>query len=410
LRRFFLCQGERPRTARGSSCLADAARGAGAAIVLIALVLALPACDRGATESGDRTSPLNPEVQSLPEASSSPSRASETIRSQARKNPADIATFLASVRSAQAPLDGEGVESLLVWLRGLDRASAVEGIRRFLDAGQDCHTGQEFAVGAQGITHSGIRALLLDELGRIDPEVAAQVSRQLLDGAEPLTVDVQATALRNVAAVAGEPLTAEERDYFRGAWEKIAARPGVQDGSCPVSLAALDLAVFLGDEALLAPLFELRQRAASPEVADAIERVTERLVSRVPTRAVNELASGQKTFDQVPELRARLLARVDLAHPSEQRAVRAFLTDPRTPKDALQAFLLRYPNDQETLSPGIFDAGHEPLLDETVRSDESALQVVRQWQADPTMAGAAEALSVMALRLEGLLQDRVTGE
>jgi hypothetical protein len=175
-------------------------------------------------------------------------------------------------------------------------------------------------------------------------------------------------------------------------------------------LAALDLAVFLGDESLLAPLFELRQRAASPQVVEAIERVTERLASRVPTRAVNELASAQETFDQVPELRARLLARADLAHPSEQKAVRAFLTDPRTPKDALQAFLLCYPSDQETLSPGIFDAGHEPLLDETVRSDESALQVLRQWQSDPTMAGAAEALSVMELRLEGLLQDQVTGE
>jgi hypothetical protein len=371
--------------------------------------LVLPACDRGASGSGDKPAPPVPEIQPWADTSSSPSRASETINSQAGKNAADIASFLASVRSAHVSLDGEGVESLLAWLRGLDRASAAGGIKRFLDSGQDCHTGQEFAVEAQGITHSGIRALLLEELGRVDPEVAAQVSRQLLDGAEPLTVDVQAMALRNVAAVAGEPLTAGERDYFRGAWEEIAARPGVHGGSCPVSLAALDLAVFLGDETLLAPLFDLRQRVASPEAADAIERVAERLVSRVPTAAVAQLASAQQTFDQVPELRARLLARVDLAHPSEQKAVRAFLTDPRTSKDALQTFLLRYPNDQETLSPGIFDAGHEPLLDETVRSDDSALQVVRQWQSDPTMAGAAEALSVMELRLEGLLQDRDAG-
>jgi hypothetical protein len=299
----------------------------------------------------------------------------------------------------------DSVESWREWLADSSSELAIASITEFLRSGRDLPTGQEFAAGEAQHVHSSLRALLLDELARLDPEVAAQVSRQLLEGAESLAVDVHAMALRNVAAVAGEPLTAAERDYFRGAWEAIAARPEVLDGSCPVSLAALDLVVFLGDGGLLGSLFDLRQRAVSPLAAEAIERVTERLVSRVPTAVMAQLASTRESFGELPELRARYLARADLAHATEREAVRTFLTDSRMEDDALQAFLLRYPNEDEILVPGLFDAGHESLLEETTRNHDLALQVVQAWRSEPAMAGAEEALSVMQLRLEDLLED-----
>lgn len=382
--------------------------------ICFALLLPLAGCgDAGAPDgAGEPTDAARrpdwvPVTEAEPTALPPKPESSAAAPSAADTTPNVIVGF---IRRGRPAFDDQRQSLLLADLRALGPDAAVAHIQVFLRGGEDLATGQQFTVDGEFPIHASLRALLLDELGRLDPEVAAKVSRELLDGPEPLTVDVQAIALRNVAAVAGEPLTVGEGDYFRRAWKEIAARPEVLDGSCPVSLAALDLAVFLGDEALIGPLFDLRQQAVTPAAAEAIERVAERLVSRVPTAAMAQLSSNRDSFDALPELRARYLARADLAHPAEQQAVRAFLTDPRTEPGAVQAFLLRYPNDDETLAPGLFDAGHESLLQETSRSHEEALSVVRAWQQDPAMAQAEEALGIMEMRLEGLLENAATAD
>jgi hypothetical protein len=320
---------------------------------------------------------------------------------------ADVVRMVVSVQSGAGRLDEGGMNTLLDWLRGLDPKAAVQGMLHFLDSRQDRSTGREFVSGAQGIVHSGLRALLLDELGRMDPEAAARVSRKILDHERGVAADVHAVALRNAAAVAGDPLSVQERDYFRPLWEEVAARPQVLDGSCNASLAALEMAAFLGDSTTLDRLAVLRESASSSSARSAIEGVMEAVLLRAPTASVLHLAGpANQTFGEAPTLRGAYLAHADLNHSLERQAIATFLADPATSPEARASFVQMFPNEAETLRPSLFDPGQSPLLDEISKDYSAALQVVRQWQKDPAMAGAEDALSVMELRLEGILENQ----
>jgi hypothetical protein len=320
----------------------------------------------------------------------------------------DVVRVLVSVQSGAGRLDEGGVNTLLDWLRGLDPKTAVQGMLQFLDSRQDRSTGRDFVPGAQGIVHSGFRALLLDELARLDPDAAARVSRKILDQESGVAADVHAVALRNLAAAAGDPMAASERDYFRRAWNGVAARPQVLDGSCAASLAALELAAFLQDETTLDRLFELQGETTSAAARAAIGRAMEAVVLRAPTASILHLADpARQSLGEVPRLRGAYLAHADLNQPLERQAIALFLADPATHPEVRSSFLQMFPNDAETVQPGLFDSSESPLLDGTAKDYAGALQVVRQWQSDPAMLGAKEALSVMELRLEGLVEDQV---
>jgi hypothetical protein len=112
----------------------------------------------------------------------------------------------------------------------------------------------------------------------------------------------------------------------------------------------------------------------------------------------------------MPQLRGRLLAHADLRHPREAAAVRAFLANPRREPEAVQFFVMYFPNDTETLRLGLFEPGHLPLAEETLKSYASALEVVRGWRRDPAMSGSAEALSIMELKLADLVGNQVRAE
>lgn len=382
--------------------------------ILLGALAVLSACDAdlpSETEAGEiaEVAPLDPGAGKvwaiLP---SSEEGSADGEERAALSSIDDVAHLLASVQEGQTKLDAAGANTLLVWLRGLDREAAVAGILHFLDSRQDRPTGQAFALGAQGIVHSGLRALLLDELARLDPEAAARVSRKILDRESGVAADVHAVALRNLAAVADDPLAAHEREYFHRAWNAVAARPQVLDGSCAASLAALEMAAFLQDETTLDRLVELQGNATSAAARTAIGRVMEALVLGAPTASISRLADpANKTFEKAPTLRGVYLAHADLNHPLERQAIASFLANPATRAEERAAFVQIFPNDTETLQPGLFDVGEYPLLDETAKNYAGALEVVRQWQEDPAMAGAEEALSVMELRLEGILEDQV---
>jgi len=302
----------------------------------------------------------------------------------------------------------EQAAELLEALRELDPAAAAASIADFLRTGMDRATGQEFTLLGEGTTHASLRALLLDELGRIDAAKAAAIGRRLLDSEDGLPTDLHAVALRHIAAVAPDPLPPEEHAYLLSAWRKIASRPEVLDGSCAASLAALGLASFLRDEALLEPLFRLREETSSPQAASSIEHAIERLVLGAPTAAVEYLAREQEAWAAMPDLRGQLLAHADLGHPREATAVRAFLVNPDAPPEVVEAFVLSFPSEAETLRPVLFEPGQALLLEDTIKDYAGALQVVRRWQQDPAMQGAAEALSIMELKLDALVRDQLS--
>ena len=358
-----------------------------------------------------QTEPARADVHAALETVSSLPPVGDGIHPANRAEPVlagDVVRVLVSVQSGAGRLDEGGVNTLLDWLRGLDPKTAVQGMLQFLDSRQDRSTGRDFVPGAQGIVHSGFRALLLDELARLDPDAAARVSRKILDQESGVAADVHAVALRNLAAAAGDPMAASERDYFRRAWNGVAARPQVLDGSCAASLAALELAAFLQDETTLDRLFELQGETTSAAARAAIGRAMEAVVLRAPTASILHLADpARQSLGEVPTLRGAYLAHADLNQPLERQAIALFLADPATHPEVRSSFLQMFPNDAETVQPGLFDSSESPLLDGTAKDYAGALQVVRQWQSDPAMLGAKEALSVMELRLEGLVEDQV---
>jgi hypothetical protein len=364
----------------------------GALLTVLALLGCKPSPNPGQGSVGGGVDVVAPRGQQMLSVSPEPFREETDPLAEQGGRPARE-VILPLVDGADT-LDPAREMALLKDLRGLERAAAAEEIVAFLETGRDLPTGREFALGGSSRTHASLRTLLLDELGRLDPETAYSVSKSLLKRDQSLPPD---------------PLPAAERDFLRSQWERVAARPEVLDGSCEASLASLGMASFLRDASLLPELFRLRERTPSAAVAASIEHTIERLALRAPTESMAILASDPASFEALPELRGRLLAHADLGQPREMEAVRTFIMNPNSSAEEVESFLLNFPSDSETLRPELFADGQRTLLDGTVKNYAAWSQVISQWQRETISPSAAMPLATMALKLDGLAAQQIPG-
>jgi len=263
-----------------------------------------------------------------------------------------------------------------------------------LRGGADAKTGIPFEVGGGRLLKGWptLRVFLLEMLSTTDPDLAAEVAREVLG----------TTGSAEEYAVALKPLLqkgpwrapdAELEGYFSA----MLAKPDWQRSA---GLAeALDLARIVATPAATATLAVwLDGSPAAREVGAMALHET----AAADARLVTELIARQPgLFEDQGGLRAGLMARATVSEAGQPELVDDYLKNPAVPVQEKRDFLAVYPLRSATTGYRLYGSPPAPYeRSAVVADDQAALAAVGRWKADP---GLAELLPEMG-KLEGRLQ------
>ena len=292
------------------------------------------------------------------------------------------------------------LKELQAILQSMPHDQALAFIRAFLASGQDQSTGLDLDI-ATGGTLTGwptLRTFLLDALLAIDPEAAAEISREILT--TPTTADEWALALRNIGRSGKAPETAA---FLIEKTEALIANPVWQAKPSVGYLNAFDVLVHTNATAATPLLSDLIQQKDRRDLAHAGFLTLDRLVQRSPTAVLPQLAADRALQQSRPEMVAQQFARADLRDPAQQQLVRDYLLDPaRTPAE-LRSFAGVFPNSNRFISNNLLTTEAQQSGTDLAAHDRQVLEIVKSWAADPAFEPIKSYLGTMTDRLNSFV-------
>jgi hypothetical protein len=310
---------------------------------------------------------------------------------------------------ASAGLTGAGGDSrqslqdLKVSLMEMPKDEALAMIRGYLANGEDRATGLSFEIARDGSLNEWptFRTFLLDVLPSIDSAAAAAIGREILSS--PTSADEWALALRNVAL--GEPLE-QSAAFLQSKTEELVTNPAWQADPSIGYLNAFDVLVHIGATGSTPLLSDLIQRKDRKDLAHAGFLTLDRLVQRQPVDLLGRLAADRALQENRPEMVAQQFARADVRDPRQLEILKAWLLDPARTSAELRSFAGVYPNNNHFISNNLLTTEATPSGGDLAAHDQTALQTVSGWAADPAFERVREHLSVMLSRLEEFVSTR----
>ena len=280
------------------------------------------------------------------------------------------------------------IRDLRQTLFALPPGEAVDSIMKLLRSGYDLPTGGLFASGEGGrLADAGsLREHLLDWLGQLDPATAAAYAMaELGSRGTAMPAGDYVLHLRNFAW--GYPEEEPGRTAFleQGFRALLNNRDWLANPG-PAVAEAMDIAVYLGDSKLVAPLAALRAPGQSDVLQHAGDLALERLIEEDPLPAIRELLQSPEGRDLSPRARAGYVARLDPVDEAGRVFLHSYLADPGTSATEVADFLAYFPNLNRSLSYNLLSRENTdtPPVDSIGRL-ERALQAVESWQADPDL-------------------------
>ena len=330
----------------------------------------------------------------------SPSQGSGSSRTSVHSGtPANDPLGAAFKRLQQKPDRTDTIQTLKelqAALKSMPRDEALKWIRSFLATGQDQNTGLPFEIAAGGTlaTWPTFRTFLLDTLLAIDPESAAQISREIL--AKTTTADEWALALRNVGKVGKSP---DANAYLIEKTEALIANPAWQASPSVGYLNAFDVLVHTHATASTPLLSSLIQQKDRRDLAHAGFLTLDRLVQRDTAAVLPLLAADHALLASRPEMVAQQFARADLRDPTQQEIVRTWLLDPARTATELRSFAAVYPNNNRFVSNNLLTTESPQSGADLATHDREVLEIVKNWSEDPAFQPIADHLRTMIARL-----------
>ncbi|MGJ8726417.1 MAG: hypothetical protein ACSHYB_17855 [Roseibacillus sp.] len=299
--------------------------------------------------------------------------------------------------------DPQSAQKLLTELRQtLEQLSPEEAatfVEDYLATGDDAELPLTFEVEKDGQLKSAasLRTALLDHLGKINPEAAAQLSREILS--TPTTADEWALALRNVARV-----EEDSRDFLREKTEALIQNPDWQQNPSAGYLNAFDTLVHIGATESSPLLSELVQNKDRKDLAHASFITLDRLTQN-QTEAMLPLLAADTTLHQArPEMTAQQMARADVRSNEQRSILQSWLLAPERTATELQSFAATFPNGNMMVSNNLlttqtaFDGND--LRDRDLRS----LEVVDTWARMQEFEPVQDYLTTMVQRLTNFVK------
>ena len=257
---------------------------------------------------------------------------------------------------------------------------AVTALLAMLDSGDDAKTGLVFRVGPGGdlLAAPTLRVWMLDQLGRLDPNSAANYAAHIY--ARHDSADEWAVALRNDWRVAGP--TGHLEGVRARALELLADTEWAKQPSLGF-LEALDVSVAtMAWEAV--PRFEQWLDPAQPHALRAGAWVAlDRLTMEGPSDFLPTLVQHREWLASQPLLRAGFIARADLSVERERSAVETYLQRDDVVKTEGRRFFELIPNVNSTISHNLVTKLRMRSPSQAARLDRVSLAAIREWYVQP---------------------------
>lgn len=282
-------------------------------------------------------------------------------------------------------------------LRALDREDALERILGYLESDRDQETGLPFALGRDGELRSApmLRVWLLDQLGQLDPSVAAAVARQALE-APKHSADEWAIHLRNLAW--GEPVEAVRGRLIGKTVEMLEHEPW---RSHPTSgfQHAFDLLVYSRATGEVPRLLEMIPPGQPRTLQHPASLALEELVARFPAESLQEISHALARLAERPRTRAGLFARADPASAGQQELLDHYFLHAQLGAEERDYFLRMMPNLNVSISRNLLTEPRAPTREEIVEKRQSTIALFDRWLLDPRFGEWNEAIAAARGRL-----------
>jgi hypothetical protein len=279
-----------------------------------------------------------------------------------------LARFLAS----PGPEESTAIlQELRERIRAADNQAATEAIVDFLKSGKDAPTRLPFVVGPEGgmETTPTLRTALLDLLPSLDPTVALETARGVMDGKN--SPDEYALALRNLA------WNDAEGDLKKELSDRLEQMIDVKDWVINPSsgfLEALDAGVEISTKQSFDSIVRLDSEslAASNEALVRASFIAlDRMVLRNPSLLVDTYSQDPEMSGLSPDQRASLLSRLDIADPAQRNVFVNYLSASNHGVGELDYFTSLFPNGNYVHGNWLITSG------ESTHSINSRLQADR---------------------------------
>jgi hypothetical protein len=267
-------------------------------------------------------------------------------------------------------------------------------IGQLLRSGADAGTGIPFETGPGRALRGWptLRVFLLDVLSVTDPDLAAEIAREILGttgSAEEFAVALKPLTL-------GGPWRASDAE-LAGYFSKMLETPAWQQS---VGLAeALDLSrVSRSPEVVEALAHWVND---SPPALKAGSFALHETAAEHPALVAELISTDDKLFAGQPDLRAGLMARANVSDAAQAGHVDDYLKNPAISQAEKQQFLALFPLRSATTGYRLYGKPPSPFQKEQVEADDHvALERVAAWKSDPELAGLAGDLATLEGRLQ----------
>jgi hypothetical protein len=286
-----------------------------------------------------------------------------------------------------------------------DGSVAAAALLNFLEQGYDASLGVSMLVGAEGELQNSptTRVALLDLLGQIDSELAAEYSRQLLQSSS--SSDEWAIALRNYAW--GVDNSAAD-PFLRAKVLELLTNPSWVADPTAGFLEAFDFVPYTHDPSLVAPLVNLTKHRQSSSVRRAAFLALERFVSQETTLGLQAVTEAEEMHSYSP-IRADTMARADLTRPADSQIVREYLLSSQIDPKEFQLFASIFPHGGQFAGHSLATSFQPKSLADLARRDARALSAVGNWMSDPAFADRRQDLTQIYERLVRLQESATRG-
>jgi hypothetical protein len=286
-------------------------------------------------------------------------------------------------------------------LAGMQPKEASLFIQQLLLSKKDASTRLGFKVGNSGWLAEAptARVFLLDELGRIDPQAAAEFAKTLLASMD--SPDEWAVALRNLARGDATP---EGRAMLAAKTQQMLEYAPWQQNPSVGYLEAFDAAVYLGGTTLLPTISNLVRREDNAAVTHAAFLALDRLVINDANATLTALAASPELMQGRELTRADYFARADVRDPQQRRIVEEYLLSPNNNAAELRQFTGIFPNANYMISQNLLTSTATPDSAALESRDAESLRALDLWLADPRFARLQPQLRQIKQRLEAFTQ------
>lgn len=315
-----------------------------------------------------------------------------------------LRSFADELAKAQVPNQAEAMlQRLRSYLTGLPPEIAVTAVRAFLDGRTDVGTRLEFAIERNGQlrTAPSLRVWLLDCLGQIDRDAAAEYARAILS--VPSSADEWAVSIRDYALARTSP---QDNAFVRSKMREMIGNSAWQQKPSAGFLEAFDAIVYARATDLTPDLIKLVTNKENRAVAHAAYLTLDRLVLEDPQTMLAQLANTPEGWRGREQTRANYFARADVRDPQQRTILESYLLDPRRTPDELQTFAGIYPNASFMVSNNLLTKVNTPTQGELIAHDREALRVVNGWLSDARFVSLVPHLEQVHARLSTFVASR----